>query len=106
MHLITPAPIATEPLPGNGPIQHGACGSDARLAVLLYLAHRPSGASIATLAELTGLDEPTTRQVIRQLSNDDRVACDQRGKDSTWYVPNSRAGLSHAKLNRLPGDAL
>ena len=106
MHLTTPAPIATEPLPGDGPIQHGACGSDARLAVLLYLAHRPSGASIAILAELTGLDETTTRQVIRQLSNDDRVACDQRGKDSAWYVPNSRAGLSGAQITRAPGGAV
>ena len=67
MHLDPITPVDTQPHAGELPVPPGACGSAARLAVLLYLAKRPLGASREVLCEVTGLDEHDMGNVLRGL---------------------------------------
>lgn len=92
MHLTPTAPVATAAQPGSLPPQHGAPGSDARLAVLMYLAHRPMGASRETLAQVIGLSIDATSRVLTALRRDHRVACERWDRMPMWYVPCARAG--------------
>lgn len=91
MHLIPCEPVATEARPGDAPPQHGALGSAARQAVLLYLAHRPQGATKEVLAHTIGLDADITLRVLTALRKDQRVACDRTEGLPLWYVPSARA---------------
>jgi hypothetical protein len=95
IHPITA--VATVALPGDPPIQHGASGSDARLAILLYLAHRPDGATRETLASVTGLDMGIIRRVLATMREDQRIACD-RHAGNFWFVPAARAKQPSASL--------
>jgi hypothetical protein len=103
MNLEPIAPVATVALPGDPPIQHGAEGSDARIAILLFLSRRPDGATRETLAGVVGLDVSTTGRVLAGLREDERIACDRHGGNH-WFVPASRAkspGASAAQLRGL-----
>lgn len=80
---------------------HGQPGSDARMAILLYLAKRPVGARRSTLAELVGLDDQTTLHVLTLLRQEKRVASDRRGQWSLWYVPHARAQVDPRKLENM-----
>lgn len=91
MHLSPSEPVATEARPGDAPPQHGALGSEARLAVLLYLAHRPQGATKEVLAHTIGLNEELTLRVLTALRRDQRIACDRTEGLPLWYVPAARA---------------
>lgn len=101
MHLEPTTPVRTDDRPGNTPAQHGAAGSDARLAVLHYLANRPAGARRGAIAEAVGLPLVVVTHVLTALRQAGRVACDRRSADSSWYVPCARAALSAAALALL-----
>ena len=90
MHIQSFAPIATVALPGDSPIQHGAPGSAARLAILLFLASRPTGATRETLALMTGLSLAIVARVLTSLREDKRLACDRK-LGNHWFVPAARA---------------
>lgn len=105
MHLQPITPVETQPPGGDMPLAPGACGSKARLAVLLYLANRPLGASREVLCEVTGLDDHDMGNVLRGLSASDRIACDKPGRNATWYVPAARAGMSRNALDALRAGA-
>jgi len=105
MHLDPIAtPGNTQPAAGELPMQPGAAGSPARMAVLLYLAKHPLGATRDVLCEVTGLDDHDMGNVLRGLSACERIACDRPGINATWYVPAARAGMSRSKLDALRGD--
>ena len=95
IHPITA--VATVALPGDPPIQHGASGSEARLTILLYLAHRPDGATRETLAGVTGLDLGVVGRVLASLREDQRIACDRHGGNH-WFVPAARAKQTGAVM--------
>jgi hypothetical protein len=91
MHLTPCEPVATDARPGDAPPQHGALGSAARLAVLLYLAHRPQGATKEVLSHIIGLDAEHTIRVLTALRRDQRIACARTEGLPLWYVPAARA---------------
>jgi DNA-binding IclR family transcriptional regulator len=105
MHLdpITPVDTTGTQAPSE---RHGACGSDARLKILLLLAKRPLGLKRGAIAQAIGLDEQTTLYVLTALRvQSGLVACDKRSHDSTWFSPNARAELGPAGLRRLAEEA-
>ena len=106
MHLQPITPVDTTPDAGDQPLSPGQCGSKARLAVLLYLANRPLGASRDVLSDVTGLVEPELGTVLRGLSACERIACDKMGPNGTWYVPAARAGMTRHTLANLREDPI
>ena len=103
MHLDPTTATATRP--GDTTIQHGALGSDARLAVLRYLANRPLGAPRNAIATAIGLDATVTIYVLTALRQAGRVVCDGRGAKSIWFVPCARVALGPSALARLREQA-
>lgn len=93
MHLIPTLPVATQAAPGDPPIQHGAVGSPARLALLLYLSNRPWGETVPNIAAEIGLPVPTTTHLLRLLSTIELVCCEKAGVNSKWYIPAARANM-------------
>jgi hypothetical protein len=93
--------VATTAPDTSDPLQHDRLGSQARLAVLLYLANRPVGAQRHAIAEAIGLDEQTTLYLLTGLRQDKRVAHDKRFANVLWYVPHARAEIDPAKLQAL-----
>lgn len=106
MQLQPLTPVATQAAPGAAPIQHGRCGSDARLAILLFLAKRPVGARRKAIANAIGLDEQTTLYVLTGLRQDKRVAADKRFAGVLWYLPSARAEVDPARLQAMLANTL
>lgn len=106
MQLQPTTPVATQAPAGSAPIQHGRVGSQARLAILRYLAKRPVGARRPAIAEAIGLDEQTTLYLLTALRQDRRVVADKRFGGSLWYVPSARADISPDKLRAMLAETL
>lgn len=101
MQLQPTMPVATQATPGSAPVQHGRAGSQARLAILRFLAARPVGARRRDIAQAIGLDEQTTLHLLTVLRQDKRVAADKRVAHALWYVPSARAQIAPDKLQAL-----
>lgn len=106
MHLHPTTPVASDPSPSTAPVQHGRSGSDARLAVLHYLANRPVGARCTAIASAIGMTDDATQHVLNALRRDSRVAPDKRFAHVLWYVPAARANLSASQLDAMLEQAL
>ena len=106
MQLHPTMPVATQAAPADAPIQHGRCGSRARVAILLYLANRPVGARSAAIADAIGMDEPATKHLLTGLRRDGRVLPDMRFAHVLWYVPSARAEIEPARLQAMLEQAL
>lgn len=73
-------------------------GSAERLAVLLFLAKRPLGALIRTIAMATGMEVAFCATVCNALRADGRLRMENGGDEARWFVP-----IAGEDLSRRPG---
>lgn len=80
-------------------------GSAQRLAVLLFLAKRPLGALLPTIAVCTGMEADFCNTVCTALRADRRLRSENSGADTRWFVPIAGEDLRRQPTKRKAATA-